>query len=73
MFRPARPRLIFTGADRLGDDLFANCLIPLKPRPVSNLVLQGCGTTVWDRDFPAPPVLVNTHARWQRRRRVAQH
>jgi len=49
----------FYGADRVGDDLFANCLIALKAETGERLWhFQGVHHDLWDRDFPAPPVLV---------------
>ena len=49
----------FYGADRLGDDLFANCLIALNAETGELLWhFQGVRHDLWDRDFPAPPVLV---------------
>ena len=50
----------FYGADRLGDDLFANCLIALNAETGKRIWhFQGVRHDLWDRDFPAPPVLVN--------------
>jgi quinoprotein glucose dehydrogenase len=49
----------FYGADRIGDDLFANCLIALNAETGERLWhFQGVKHDMWDRDFPAPPVLV---------------
>jgi quinoprotein glucose dehydrogenase len=49
----------FYGADRLGDDLFANCLIALNAETGERIWhFQGVRHDLWDRDFPAPPVLV---------------
>ena len=49
----------FYGADRVGDDLFANCLIALNAETGERLWhFQGVRHDVWDRDFPASPVLV---------------
>lgn len=49
----------FYGGDRLGDDLFANCLIALNAENGKRLWhFQGVRHDVWDRDFPAPPVLL---------------
>ena len=48
----------FYGADRLGDDLYANCLIALDAatgRPIWHF--QAVKHDLWDRDFPSPPVL----------------
>jgi quinoprotein glucose dehydrogenase len=50
----------FYGADRLGDDLFADCLIALNAETGERIWhFQGVRHDIWDRDFPAPPVLVN--------------
>jgi quinoprotein glucose dehydrogenase len=49
----------FYGADRLGDDLFANCLIALDAATGKRLWhFQAVKHDLWDRDFPSPPVLV---------------
>lgn len=49
----------FYGGDRLGDDLFANCLIALNAANGKRLWhFQGVRHDIWDRDFPAPPALV---------------
>src|SRR5205085_4310346 len=49
----------FFGADRAGDNLFANCLIALKADTGERLWhFQAVRHDVWDRDFPAPPTLV---------------
>lgn len=49
----------FYGADRVGDDLFANCLLALDARTGKRIWhFQAVHHDVWDRDFPSPPVLV---------------
>jgi quinoprotein glucose dehydrogenase len=49
----------FYGGDRLGDDLFADCLIALKADTGDRLWhFQGVRHDLWDRDFPSPPVLL---------------
>jgi len=49
----------FYGPDRLGDDLFANCLIALNAATGERLWhFQGVRHDLWDRDFPSPPVLL---------------
>jgi quinoprotein glucose dehydrogenase len=49
----------FYGADRIGDDLFANCLIALDAETGERIWhFQGVRHDLWDRDFPSPPVLV---------------
>lgn len=47
------------GADRIGDDLFANTLLALNAETGQRLWhFQGVRHDLWDRDFPAPPTLV---------------
>ena len=49
----------FYGADRIGDDLFANCLIALNARTGRRIWhFQGVRHDLWDRDFPSPPALL---------------
>ena len=49
----------FYGADRVGDDLFANCLIALNAETGERIWhFQGVRHDLWDRDFPSPPVLL---------------
>ena len=49
----------FYGADRLGDDLYANCLIALDAATGRRLWhFQAVRHDMWDRDFPSPPSLV---------------
>ena len=49
----------FYGADRLGDDLFANTLLALNAATGERLWhFQAVKHDLWDRDFPSPPVLV---------------
>jgi quinoprotein glucose dehydrogenase len=49
----------FYGADRIGDDLFANSLIALNAATGERIWhYQAVKHDLWDRDFPAPPVLV---------------
>lgn len=50
----------FYGSDRIGDDLFADTLIALNAETGERLWhFQGVRHDLWDRDFPAPPVLVS--------------
>ena len=52
----------FYGADRTGDDLFANCLIALRADTGERVWhFQGVHHDIWDRDFPSPPALVTVH------------
>ena len=49
----------FYGADRVGDDLFANTLLALDAVTGKELWhFQGVHHDIWDRDFPSPPALV---------------
>jgi glucose dehydrogenase len=49
----------FYGADRIGDDLFANSLIALNAKTGERIWhFQGVRHDLWDRDFPSAPVLV---------------
>jgi quinoprotein glucose dehydrogenase len=52
----------FYGADRVGDDLFANTLLALNAETGERIWhFQGVKHDMWDRDFPAPPVLVTVN------------
>jgi quinoprotein glucose dehydrogenase len=49
----------FYGADRLGNDLFANTLLALKADTGERIWhFQAVQHDIWDRDFPTPPVLI---------------
>ena len=49
----------FYGANRIGDDLFANCVLALKADTGEReWHFQGVRHDLWDRDFPAAPALV---------------
>src|ERR1700677_43985 len=49
----------FYGANRIGDDLFADSLIALDARTGKRIWhFQDVRHDLWDRDFPAPPVLL---------------
>jgi quinoprotein glucose dehydrogenase len=49
----------FYGGDRVGDDLFANCLIALNAQTGERIWhFQGVHHDIWDRDFPSAPVLL---------------
>jgi quinoprotein glucose dehydrogenase len=49
----------FYGANRIGDDLFANCVMALKADTGERVWhFQGVRHDLWDRDFPAAPSLV---------------
>ena len=63
----------FYGADRIGDDLFANCLIALNAETGERLWhFQGVKHDLWDRDFPAPPVLLTVQRDGKKIDAVAQ-
>ena len=49
----------FYGANRVGDDLFANTLLALDATTGKRIWhFQGVKHDIWDRDFPSPPTLV---------------
>jgi quinoprotein glucose dehydrogenase len=49
----------FYGANRIGDDLFANTLLALDAATGKRIWhFQGVKHDIWDRDFPSPPTLV---------------
>jgi quinoprotein glucose dehydrogenase len=49
----------FYGANRLGDDLFANSLLALDAATGKRIWhFQAVKHDLWDRDFPSPPALV---------------
>ena len=49
----------FYGSNRIGDDLFANCVLALDARTGKRIWhFQGVRHDVWDLDFPAAPSLV---------------
>jgi len=49
----------FYGADRLGDNLFANCVLALNAETGERIWhFQEVKHDIWDRDLPAPPVLL---------------
>jgi quinoprotein glucose dehydrogenase len=50
----------FYGADRVGDDLFADTLLALDARTGKRIWhFQGVHHDIWDRDFPSPPALLS--------------
>jgi glucose dehydrogenase len=54
------PVFDFYGADRVGDDLFADSLLALDAQTGKRLWhFQGVHHDIWDRDFPSPPALVS--------------
>lgn len=63
----------FYGANRAGDDLFANCLIALDANTGRRIWhFQGVRHDIWDRDFPSPPTLVRVKRHGQMIDAVAQ-
>jgi quinoprotein glucose dehydrogenase len=63
----------FYGGDRVGDDLFANCLIALNAETGERIWhFQGVRHDLWDRDFPAPPVLLTVDHNGKKVDAVAQ-
>src|SRR5467141_1222172 len=49
----------FYGADRVGDNLFANCLLALNANTGERIWhFQGVHHDLWDRDFPSAPALL---------------
>ena len=52
----------FYGADRPGDNLFANSLVALQAETGKRLWhFQAVKHDIWDRDFPSPPSLVTVN------------
>jgi quinoprotein glucose dehydrogenase len=50
----------FYGANRIGDNLFANCVLALRAATGERVWhFQGVRHDIWDRDFPAAPALVS--------------
>jgi quinoprotein glucose dehydrogenase len=63
----------FYGADRLGDDLFANCVIALNAATGERIWhFQAVKHDLWDRDFPSAPSLVTVKRNGQTIDAVAQ-
>lgn len=63
----------FYGADRAGDDLFANTLLALDARTGKRLWhFQAVHHDIWDRDFPSAPVLVTLNRDGKKVDAVAQ-
>jgi len=63
----------FYGANRLGDNLFANTVLALDARTGKRIWhFQGLTHDLWDRDFPAAPVLVTVTRGGRRVDAVAQ-
>jgi glucose dehydrogenase len=63
----------FYGADRIGNDLYANTLLALDANTGKRLwSFQGVHHDIWDRDFPSPPTLVTVRSNGHRVDAVAQ-
>lgn len=63
----------FYGANRLGDNLFANTVLALDARTGKRIWhFQGIHHDLWDRDFPAAPTLVTVTRNGRRVDAVAQ-
>ena len=63
----------FYGANRVGDNLFANCLIALKADTGERVWhFQTVRHDIWDRDLPAPPSLVTINRDGRRVDAVSQ-
>lgn len=63
----------FYGADRVGDNLFANTVLALKADTGKRLWhFQAVRHDIWDRDFPSPPTLVTVTHQGRRIEGVAQ-
>jgi len=64
----------FYGGDRVGDDLFANCLLALNAETGERIWhFQGVHHDIWDRDFPTPPILVTLNHDGQKVEALAQN
>ena len=63
----------FYGANRVGDNLFANCLLALKAETGERVWhFQAVRHDIWDRDFSSPPNLVTVRHGGRRVDAVAQ-
>ncbi|QIP15727.1 PQQ-binding-like beta-propeller repeat protein [Spirosoma aureum] len=63
----------FYGGNRLGQNLFANCLLALDAKTGKRLWhFQAVHHDVWDRDFPAPPNLITVTQNGRKIDAVAQ-
>ena len=63
----------FYGANRLGDNLFANTVLALDARTGKRVWhFQGLHHDLWDRDFPAAPTLVSVTRNGRKVDAVAQ-
>ncbi len=63
----------FYGSNRIGDDLFADCVLALDARTGKRIWhFQGIKHDVWDLDFPAAPSLVTVKRNGRNVEAVAQ-
>ena len=63
----------FYGSNRIGDDLFADCVLALDARTGKRIWhFQGIRHDVWDLDFPAAPSLVTVTRNGKKVEAVAQ-
>jgi quinoprotein glucose dehydrogenase len=63
----------FYGADRVGDDLFADTLLALDASTGKRIWhFQGVHHDVWDRDFPSPPALLTVEHNGKKVDAIAQ-
>ena len=63
----------FYGGDRIGDDLFANCLLALDAETGKRIWhFQAVHHDLWDRDLPSPPALLTVKRGGKRIDAVAQ-
>jgi quinoprotein glucose dehydrogenase len=63
----------FFGGDRIGDNLFADSLVALNAETGERIWhFQGVHHDLWDRDFPAPPVLLTVNRGGRKIEAVAQ-
>jgi glucose dehydrogenase len=63
----------FYGADRIGDDLYANTLLALDANTGRRIWdFQGVHHDIWDRDFPSPPALLTVRSQGKEVEAVAQ-
>jgi quinoprotein glucose dehydrogenase len=63
----------FYGGDRIGDDLFADCLLALEAETGKRIWhFQAVRHDLWDRDLPSPPALLTVKRGGKRIDAVAQ-
>jgi quinoprotein glucose dehydrogenase len=63
----------FYGADRIGDNLYADCLIALNAKTGERIWhFQGVRHDLWDRDLPSPPALLSVRREGKEIEAVAQ-